>query len=439
MESIKLRKFPYPYQAAIAICSDIDGTSFENFVQIHTFLNTRDDTIFGPGLGLPVGDSFWMYDRPGISNAAFSYFEDLNGKPSSYAPMIRDLIQAGILDVMHSYGNFPAISDFSRKRALVALEELQRHRLQIRVWTNHGGIESVQNIGALSWGKGDIPTHEDNGTSGPFDFYHSDLLVDYGVRFYWDSEASLTSMVGQDAPVRFSEAYWRSPLYTGFKAKMKSIIKGYFSFADLLYYKLQRRHFVPWQPFDFQNSLIQVDQLRDGNILFKFKRYGHGKLDWSDDLAFLLNDRVIEHLLRKQGYLIVYIHLGDQQDKSNRLPLPATTVAKLRQLAELYHSGKIWVQTTSRLLNYNFVHKYLKWSAIQSDTGYRINIPRSLANFPGYELGPDDLSGITFICPADKSVELFLEERKLPCQTHQLSDQQQIIMVPVKPLEWPLS
>lgn len=438
METIKLRKFPYPYQAAIAICSDIDGTSFENFVQIHKFLNTRQDTIFGPGLGLSIGDSFWMYDRPGISNAAFSYFEDLNGKPSQHAPLIRDFIQAGILDVMHSYGNFPAISDFSRKRAIMALQELEKHNLKIRVWTNHGGIESVQNIGSLSWGKGDIPTHEDDGTSGALDFYHSDLLVDYGVRFYWDSEASLTSLVGQDAPVRFSEAYWRSPLYSGFKNKLKSIIKGYFSFADLLYFKFHRKHFVPWEPFDFQNNLIQIDQLRDGNILFKFKRYGHGKLDWSDHLSFLLNDQVIDHLLRKQGYLIVYIHLGDQQDKSNRSPLPDPTVQKLVQLAELYHSGKIWVETTSRLLNYNFVHKYLKWSIINSDTSYRIKVQRALSSFPAYELTPDDLAGVTFVCPTDKSVELFLENQRLPCQVFQLPTQQQIAMVPLKSLDWPL-
>ncbi len=438
METIKLRKFPHPYQAAIAICSDIDGTSFENFVHIHKFLNTREDTPLGPGLGMPVGDSFWMYDRPGISNAAFSYFEDLNGKPSSHAALIRDFIQAGILDVMHSYGNFPAISDFSRKRAVMALEELQKYNLKIRVWTNHGGIESVQNIGPLSWGKGDIPTHAENGTSGAFDFYHSDLLVDYGVRFYWDGEASLTSLVGQDAPVRFSEAYWRSPLYAGCKAKLKSIIKGYFSFADLLYFKFHHKHFVPWQPFDFENNLIQVDQLRDGNILFRFKRYGHGKLDWSDDLHFLLNDKVLEHLLRKQGYLILYIHLGDQQDKRNRLPLPAATVQKLKQLAELYHAGKIWVETTSRLLNYNFVHKYLKWSANSSDTHYRIKIQRSLASFPAYELGPDDLSGITFICPTGKSIDIFLEDRKLPCQVHQLSAQQQVASVPLKLPTWPL-
>ena len=39
---IGLRKFPYPYKAALSICSDIDGTStVEEFLEIQEFLNTK--------------------------------------------------------------------------------------------------------------------------------------------------------------------------------------------------------------------------------------------------------------------------------------------------------------------------------------------------------------------------------------------------------------
>lgn len=439
MDKTKLRKFPYPYNAALSICSDIDGTSWDKFLTIHKFLNTDQDTEMGAGLGLPIGDSFWMYDRANLTDAAFSYFENLGGKQSKAAPMIRDFIRAGILDVMHSYGNFATMGDFSRRLAVLAIEELDRHGLKITVWTNHGGIESTHNIGSLSWGKGDIPTHEDNGTSGELDCYHSDLLLDYGIRFYWDCEVSLTSLVGQDSPVQFSEAYWRSPLYSGFKLKAKSIVKGYLSFADLLYYKFHRKHFVPWQPFDFQNHLIQIDQLRDGNILFKFNRYGHGKLDWSEHLNFLLNDKVLNHLIKKKGYLILYIHLGDLKHKKDETPLPPETIEKLRQVAELYHSGKIWVETTSRLLNYNFIHKYLKWSVTTTDSQYRIKIERLNASIPVYDLSQDDLNGLTFVCPADKEVAIFFKEQKIPGTVHlEKEKNQQNIMIPIKKLEWPL-
>ena len=439
MEKIKLRKFPYPYNAALTICSDIDGTTLDNFIAIHKFLNTDKETELGKGLNLSIGNSFWMYDRPNLTNSAFSYFENLQGKQSKAAPIIRDFIQAGIIDVMHSYGNFATMADFSRKLAIKAIEELQKYNLKINVWTNHGGIESIQNIGALSWGKGDIATHEENGTSGELDCYHSDLLLEYGVRFFWDCHESLTSLVGQDSTVHFSEAYWRSPLYSGFKLKTKSIIKGYLSFADLLYYKLRRTHFVPWQPFDFQNHLIQIDELRDGNILFKFKRYGHVKLDCSDHLDFLLNDKVLDHLLKKRGYLILSICLGDLKQKQSQTPLSPYTIQKLGQVAELYHTGKIWIQTTSRLLNYNFIHKYLKWSVTTTESQYQIKIERLNPGVPAYDLSLDDLSGLTFVCPADKEVLLFFKEQIIPAKVHlEKEKNKQIVMIPIKKLEWPL-
>ncbi|MDZ7356533.1 MAG: hypothetical protein ONB33_02900, partial [candidate division KSB1 bacterium] len=79
-----------------------------------------------------------------------------------------------------------------------------------------------------------------------------------------------------------------------------------------------------------------------------------------------------------------------------------------------------------------------RWSTISSNTSYRIRVQRALSSFPAYELAPDDLAGITFICPTDKSVELFLENQRLPCQVFQLSAQQQIAMVPLRSLDWPL-
>jgi len=439
MDKIKLRKFPYPYQAALAICSDIDGMSWDNFLEIHRFLNTKQDTQMGEGLELPIGDSFWMYDQPDLADSSFSYFEDSKGKESNIAPMMRDFIHAGILDVMHSYGNFATMGDFSRKHAIQAIEKLLKYDLKIKVWTNHGGMESIQNIGIHSWGKGDIPTHEGNGTDADLDCYHSDLLMDYGVQFYWDCEKSLTSMVGQDVPVRFSEAYWRSPLYSGFKLKVKSIIKGYFSFADLLYYRFNKKHFVPWQPFDPLNYLIEFDELRDGNILLKFKRFGNGRLDWSDDLYFLLNDKVLNHLIEKQGYLILYIHLGNQKVKTNSLPLPKITIEKFIHLAELYHSGKIWIETTSRLLTYNWIYHTIKWSVEETETNYYIHIKGIDTEYLHFELSLKDLSGLTFIAPRDKKVTVLFNNRSIHCTVQTDTEKkQQFVMIPLLKLDWPL-
>ena len=50
---VSLRKFPFPFKAAMTICSDIDETrSSDEFLEIQRFLNTRSMTSMGNGIGL---------------------------------------------------------------------------------------------------------------------------------------------------------------------------------------------------------------------------------------------------------------------------------------------------------------------------------------------------------------------------------------------------
>ena len=60
---VTLRRFPYPYRAALAICSDIDETkTAEELLEIHRFLNTTQPTSMGEGVGLEIGNSVYFYD-----------------------------------------------------------------------------------------------------------------------------------------------------------------------------------------------------------------------------------------------------------------------------------------------------------------------------------------------------------------------------------------
>jgi len=432
--NIELRKFPYPYQAALTICSDIDGTSLDNFIEIHKFLNTNKNTLLGQGLKLPIGDSFWMYDSPQIAEHAFSYFKNLRGTPSHTAPIIRDFIKAGILDVMHSYGNFKTIGDFSRSLAYQALEELEKHGLKIEVWTNHGGLESVQNMGQNSSGKGDI-----NLGDVPR-FYHSDLLLNYGIKFYWDSEASLMTNVGQDCPAKFSDAYWQSPLYQSWRSRLKSMVKGAASWTDHQLYPITKTHYVPWEKFDSKkNELFLSDILRDSNNIYKFKRYGHGRFDWSDNLPYLLNEKVLAKLISKKGFLILYIHLGDRNNPQDSLPLSVETADTLRKIAELYHNDKLWVTTTARLLKFNLMKKALTWTVIEKDKTTRIFINGISAQLKNFDLIEADLAGLTFYIPDDTKIELFFKNKPLYFNKNPVDSQRRYsITVPIPELEWPL-
>ena len=432
MDKVTLRKFPYPYEAALTICSDIDGTNFDNFLTIHKFLNTSLNTEMGQGLDLPIGNSFWMYDRPGYPNSAFSYFENEQGKESEFAPIMRDFICAGILDVMHSYGNFKSPNEFSRHLAGQAIEELEKHHLQIEVWTNHGGVESVQNLGAISTGQGDVLTDKAN-------WYHADLLLDYGVKFYWDSEASLKHAVGQGRNIKFSEAHWSSPLFCGFLQKNKYLAKGILNFVDTYYYRMTNKHYVPWPQNFYDNDLIQDDKLRDGNFIYKFSRFGHGRYDWSDDLGMLLRKKVLKTLLKSEGYLILYIHIGDRRTKNNSAPFTKDSIAALRYLSELNKAGKIWVHTTSRLLKYNLVRKFVSWSFSESKQNIQIKIKGLADECLLKNLSKEDLQGLTFLTPGNKNVNIYFREKEIQCATAQCKfTGQRVDVIPITKPGWPL-
>src|SRR3989442_15153159 len=88
-------RFPYPYQAALAICSDLDETpDAETYFELMRFLNTTEDTSMGPGVGLEVGNSIYFDMPPGH----FSYWNT----DEKNREKIRALIKSGHIDCLHS-------------------------------------------------------------------------------------------------------------------------------------------------------------------------------------------------------------------------------------------------------------------------------------------------------------------------------------------------
>jgi hypothetical protein len=80
--AMKILKIPYPYKAILAICSDLDETPDRNqYFNLMKFLNSRDLTPLGPGVGLEVGNSIY-FDMPADQ---FSYWNtDDQGRRMTY-------------------------------------------------------------------------------------------------------------------------------------------------------------------------------------------------------------------------------------------------------------------------------------------------------------------------------------------------------------------
>ena len=99
----------------------------------------------------------------------------------------------------------------------------------------------------------------------------------------------------------------------------------------------------------------------------------------------------------------------------------------LRRLEEHFREGKIFVTTTSRLLNYLTVRRDLSFVVVRNKDHLRITL-ESKAQV-------EDLGGITFYVDSPKRPRFFLGEKELELQENPRDHRQRIsYSVPLTPL-----
>lgn len=398
--SITLRKFPYPFKCALAICSDIDATlSTERFVELQKFLCTDEQTSSGKGLSLEVGNSFWFFrnsDHPGIS-----YFNKLTNEETSFAPICRELIKSGHADVLHTYGDFN-LGGFKRKYAEKAIGELLKYNLKLKTWVNHGNKLNSQNIGGLK---------EFSGATFQSESYNLDLLKDYGMKYFWTSQ--LTHLVGQDS--KFNSINF-------FKNQLQKLLA-------IKYYRKQ----VP--PF-FSNKLMDKIKQFDGSEINSFMRFINpwGKYSYTDaeNLPNQLSTKVIKELISNEGFMILYTHLGNY-DSSTKI-LPKATTKTLRRLANENRYGNIFITTTTRLLTYYEIFSSVIISYKMMDNKNLITL-----SFNG-NLSPniDDLQGLTFYSDNPLDTEIFYQNKLIQTEKNGIDFTGRLsVSIPWKKLDFP--
>ena len=398
---VSLRKFPYPYRCALALSNDIDETTLEHFVQTHNFLNSDAETVYGKGLGLETSSSFWMFDVD-YQDDSFCYFEGLSERESKCAPIIRELVHSGHLDTLHTYGNFSRVGGFKRELAERAIEELDKHGMKVNVWVNHGDKFNEQNIGVVRRKGGDRPGSE---------AYHADILREYGVRFV-DADV-ITDIVGQDRPCSFWEAYLAPNGRSYFREVARKLTKAAMMATDELSRRLAGRDMFHKFSYAGDNRLMFVLPLQDGMPMFHFRRFGFWEEALADDLPFLLSDWRLSRLIEKEGYMVLYIHLGRfRRGKTRRF---SDNVLKVfRKLEEHSASGQVWVTTVSKLLRYNAVYHNIMFAEKAGSDRTRIEIIGINDPFSGERM-PDasSLEGLTFFCDDPDTTTIYLGEKKL--------------------------
>lgn len=405
--SVRLRRFPHRYDAMLAICSDLDYTADGGvYREIARYLNTREPTAMGPGVGLEVGNSIF-FDMP---PAEFAYWNtDDAGRE-----MVRTLIRSGHIDVLHSYG------DLARTRADAerALAELDRHALHLPVWVDHRRAPS--NFGAdIMRGEGDRP-------GAPC--YHADLTLAHGVRYVW--RGRVTSVVGQQAPHSL-RGVWngRRPACSA-RTLAKEAAKHVLGRVGRAKYAMHR-----------DNALLRPITLRDGAGCVEFLRSnphwaGISRADTAAGLADVLSDPMLDRLARRGAVAVLYTHLAKKGDP--RRPFDEPTCAAFRRLARRHEAGHVLVTTTHRLLRYIDVRDHLTFRATADDGRVTVHIGPVVHPVRG-SCTPslDELQGLTFLVDARAEVEVRAPSgERLDC-TCTYVDGATCATIPWKPLTFP--
>ena len=382
---VSLRKFPYPYQAALAISSDIDATkTAEEFVQIQNFLITEDSTVLGKGVGLEIGNSFYCYD-PENSFSLFSGSEIDN-------QVIEKYVALGYLDFLHSFGDK---LNFNRSDAKIAIEALNKLDRKLEVWADHSYTIDNINHGIMG-GHGAIPD-----SSG----YHTDLTIQYGFKYFWLGRVS--SLFVCEAPLNpktilnvFDTHHPLSSLQT----LTKEFIKHVLGILGNSKYAVHRDY-----------SLVKIKTLLDGEKVFEFLRTnsyweGVNRGENSIGLGYVLSQKNLDHLIDMSGYSIVYTHLG--KNPENGPLLGAETIKGLRRLANENRNGKIYVTTSSKMLNYYTNRKYLKYDVDREQNRTHIYINSIFDPLSGQYQNPslEDLQGITFYVTDPDYTDVYIND-----------------------------
>ena len=375
---IPVRRFPYPYEAALAICSDLDETpNWKTYYETAQFLNTDRLTPLGPGVNLEVGNTIY-FDMP---QDQFSYWNTDDAGRS----MIHHLVRSGHIDCLHSFGNNAIL----RSQIEKAINAFAQKGSKLEVWIDHATAPS--NFGPdIMQGQGDIPKSK---------VYHADLSSEFGIRFVWLGR--VTSVIGQDA-IRSAKGIWSNahPMASG-KTVAKEFIKGALARLGSPKYAMHCR-----------NALMRKIKLRDGREVFEFMRCnphwnGVSSGDTADGIAEVLTQRFLDLLVKRQATCILYTHLG--KFSRGAVPFGPAAIQAFRRLSKYFSSEKILVATTSRLLKYNLGLKELSGSCGIENGCFTIRLETAC---------PHDLEGLTlYVAEPERTVVMMnaREVRGLRC------------------------
>lgn len=349
-----LRKWPYPYTAAISISSDFDFTNFDFFEVFMRFLRTSEATELGFGLNLDITSSMFFYGNPEYTASYFAGLE-CESPRSKHAGIFDEFLKEGVIDANHSFGDFNHYGGFSRKHADRVYKRLADLGVQLKVFINHGDALNCQNIGT------GYSHHK--GCDSSSKFFHTNLFSKNGVKYVWSQNLLLESIEKKD-------------------------------------YK--------------KNNLVSCI-LQDGQEFKGFYRF-RGTGVYAPNLSSLaqqINSIDFDQLYKEQGYFILYQHLGVLFRHASKSY--SATIEDFKKRPELLYpfyqlktekeKGKLLILGLAKFLNYIDTYSKIK---INKEP-YVVNTFFILGDFEENH----EFSGLTFYIDPTTPVHIYFKDKKL--------------------------
>jgi hypothetical protein len=116
---------------------------------------------------------------------------------------------------------------------------------------------------------------------------------------------------------------------------------------------------------------------------------------------------MINHLAERGGTCILYTHLGKIDDPN--VPFNSEAIKAFYRLAEEFHSGRILVTTTRRLLGYRRAIREIEYESNWDGEHLRIDVDALSGASSVSKLSKGDLYGLTFYVPDPRKVSMTID------------------------------
>jgi hypothetical protein len=393
---VSVRPYPFPYRAALTVNNDADSMSHKVFEDWHAYVCGTKSTAYGDGLGLEIGDSFWLWSSAADSLALHEqHAKQQPWKETSSLARLVELGRSGWLDTLHGIGSWS--DDYAPPREIVAygLDRLEQLGIRPTVWVNHGATPS--NIAGGPWAEGwyqkaDWPGHP---------CYSMDLLRKFGFRYHWTDACFELEKFGDH-------------LDYGSQPRLALAVARYDWHWINRYKNLDLKNPATRQRFAnlFNKTIIPIEAKDDGPM-YLFKRFRGTDVPSSSTFAGQVTADRLDDLEAKRGCVIIYQHFGvfsligrgkrpGGRRQATTPVFDAHAIACWLDIADRHRQGKLFVATSRRLLDYVWLREHLAMDLEKQSDRWIVTLHHVDCPVSGrHELSQQLLNGLSLLVPEE--------------------------------------